>query len=306
MTTLAEELEADEQQQLSQEAIWGERAQQLVDHVKAQKPPVMKLATVNVFAMRKGWERPTLGGVLKYCVENKLLVGYAAVSGPAFKIPFTPVFDVADDDAPAKREEPAAEPKVEAKPAAAAPPKPAAAAADGCLCARTAPKKNYGCPVHGGTRISKPTKETTKMAKDWITVDDAAAMLDVGPRNISKLVAKGELDGKKDDEHQGAGRKPWLVTRASVLALVEKRKGDILDEPKAKKPEKKKPEKKVELVKADKQVMRRSSSPPSRRTGKPPIVSLREDVIALVRNVERGWMTQSGAFEALREIADSL
>jgi hypothetical protein len=71
----AEELEGGDEQ-LDQDEVWGERAQQLVDWIKGHKHPVAKKSEVCVFAMRKGWEGPTRDGILKYCVEQKLLTPY--------------------------------------------------------------------------------------------------------------------------------------------------------------------------------------------------------------------------------------
>lgn len=298
--SLAEELEA-EGEQLGQAEIWGERAQQLVDYVKQQTPPVAKKSSICVFAMRKGWETPTREGIIKYCLDQKLLVAYQSINGLAFKIPLTRVFDQA---------EPGAAPVVEEEPQRAAAPPPAAP--DACLYARTAPKKNFGCPVHGGSRISKPTKEKTTMAKEWITCAAAGELLGISAERVGVLARAGKLESKKDDSYTGKGHKPLLVNRASVIARrdAEKQKGDILDEPKAKPA--KKPSALAKAPKPEKsamQTMRRASKPArvdvvAKLADE--IGALREDVIMLVRLVDRGWMSQDQAFGKLREIAGSL
>lgn len=291
---------ADEQ--LAHAEIWGERAQQLVDYVKQQTPPVAKKSSICVFAMRKGWEPPTREGIIKYCVEQKLLVAYQSINGAAFKIPLTRVFDQA---------EPGAAPVVEEEPRrAAAPPSPAPAPApDDCLCARTAPKKNFGCPRHGGARLNAPKKETKTMAKDMISTAETAELLDMTTAGVRKVVARGELEAFPEGD---GARSPLFFKRAEVVALVQKRKADILDEPKAKPPKKS-----TALAKAPKpekpavQTMRRASKPAG---GGQSVVAkladeigaLREDVIMLVRLVDRGWMSQDDAFGKLREISESL
>lgn len=142
------------------------------------------------------------------------------------------------------------------------------------------------------------------MAKDWISTTDAAELLGVVRRYAIKMAHDGKVVFKQDGD---GGRAPFLFDRASVLAYLDKKKGDILDEPKAKKREKK-----VGLVAADKQIMRRAAKPAG--GGQAVVVAkladeigaLREDVITLVRVVDRGWMSQDEAFAKLRELAESL
>jgi hypothetical protein len=286
MTAPAEtEVETDGEEQLDQDDVWSDRAQQMVDFVKAQKPPVAKLQTIIVFARRKGWEHPTLIGVLEYCEKKKLLAGYRSINSPAWKIPLTPVFDATDGEPAAKAD----------------------AAPDGCLCARTAPEPNFGCPVHGGARLKKTiVKETTNMAKEWITTAEAAELLGVSMNRVCVRIKEKALDAKEDDSHVAGGRKPFLIRRASVIAFLEKKKhADILDEKpaKAEKPKQAKAPPQQERVVAVKK-----ARAPKNIVAKlaDEIGSLREDIIMLVRLVERGWMSQDEAFAKLRGIAETL
>lgn len=145
------------------------------------------------------------------------------------------------------------------------------------------------------------------MAKDMISTAEVAAKLGMTTAGVRMVVKRGELEAHQEGDSE---RSPLFFKRSEVTALVEKRKGNILDEPKAPK------KKTAAIVKAAPQTMRRKASPPP--TARAPKISvaspngsvvagaLREDVITLVRVVDRGWMSQDEAFAKLRELAESL
>jgi hypothetical protein len=263
--------------------VWGDRAQQLIDYVKQQTPPVAKKSSICVFSMRKGWEPPTREGILKYCLEQKLLVGYQSVNGLAFKIPLTRVFDQADGDVPSDS---------------------LAAGAvrergSTCLCSRTAPAANYGCPEHGRALPKKTTvKETTNMAtKEWISTAEAAELLGVSANRVCVRIKEKAIEAKEDDSHIGGGRKPFLLKRASVIALRDgmKNHADMLDEKPAKPKAKAPPQQRWKAIAAR---VVRASKP--RATAAGLTGDLADDVRALIKCVDRNWLSEADAFTKLR------
>ncbi len=168
------------------------RARQIAEAIGLMTPPV-KPVTLNVWAMRQGWEREALEPALVRARELGLLEEAEAA--------------------------PAAAPALEPAPVAAAPAlldeKPAAVeqARPSCLCARTWPQKNYGCPEHGGARINAK-QETTTMAKQWISTTEAAELLECTPRNVSILAAGGKITSRRTGEGPTS---PLEVNRASVI-----------------------------------------------------------------------------------------
>jgi hypothetical protein len=174
--------EVDEEQ-LGLEAIWGDRARQLVAFVQARKPTVATRMQVCHFAGARGWLEPTREGIIRYAVDNKLLVAYRAVSGLAYKIPYTPVFDAAGDSATST---PSAPDDVGAS-------RPAAVV-----------------PSHSDMLDDQP--EENRMAKDWISTAEAAELLGHTKSYTIALGHKGVVEAKQDGK---GARAPFLFNRAS-------------------------------------------------------------------------------------------
>jgi hypothetical protein len=182
--------------------IWGDRAQSLLDAMGVMSSPI-HMGTLSAFAMRKGWEHQTLAGVLAYCERQRLVERYRAFnSKSAFKVtgeavPVAPVREIdpdVDDDVDA----------VEAAPVPA------------CLCARTAPHVNYGCPEHGAARAT--TEENTDMTKDWISAEEVAKLLGCSKKTVLRLTTTLKHRG------EGVRGKPFEFHRASVIAYRDERK----------------------------------------------------------------------------------
>lgn len=175
------------------------RATEVAAEIEKLKQPVQPVI-LRVWAMRKGWTFADLDTAIARAVElGKLSAADKGLSKAA-----TP--------APAPKAETQPAPPVEAK--AARPSSPPAPALDGCLCARTWPKKNFGCPEHGGARINAK-QENINMAKQWITSAEAAELLECVPRNVNILAAKGKLESRRTTESPTS---PLELNRASVIA----------------------------------------------------------------------------------------
>ena len=281
---------SDEQQ--SRDDIWSARAAKLVQFIKGSTPPV-KTSTLCVWAGRYGWAIQTLEACLDYCVEMKLLATYKSFAGEkAWKIPLTPVHE---EEGAADAGEAVTMTRTQAEIAGAV-------RASDCLCARTAPAVNYGCPEHGAAR--RGAEEKQEMAKDWITSAEAAKLIGISSNRALYWAAQKKIETKVDESFTGSGRKPVLFKRSSVIAFRDSRSGDgnaarykpgtpaaatdLLDElPRTKRVV----SKRAKVVRAPKPVQAPA-----------PSGDLAADVRALVHNIERGWMPRDAAWEILRDL----
>lgn len=84
-----------------------------------------------------------------------------------------------------------------------------------CLCARTAPDVNYGCPEHGGTRPTITTEEeiAPMMDNDTLNTAEAAALLGIKQSGVVNAVNKGRLKAKR-----GGRGVPLQLKRVDVIA----------------------------------------------------------------------------------------
>jgi hypothetical protein len=142
---------------------------------------------------------------------------------------------------------------------------------------------------------NKPKENT--VAKDWISTADVMKLLGCKQERASYLAVSGKIVSRKNGEGRSAPRE---YDRTSVIAYRdhEKKKGDILDEPK-KKPAKAPPRREPKAIAA--KVARKPAAPISAGSG-----GLAEDLRMLLRCVDRGWLSQDEAFAKLRGIADAL
>lgn len=189
--------------------IWADRATSLFDAMGVMSAPV-HIGALCHFAQRKGWEQKTLEGVLAYAEKHGLVERYKAFDGKqAFKLTGTavPTAPVSDTDPDEADEQPEAD---------EAP--PAATILD-CLCARTAPHKNYGCPEHGGARITT-SKETTDMAREWISTAEAAELLDCTKASAIRMAHQEKIEASQEGD---GSRAPFVFKRSSVIAYRDSR-----------------------------------------------------------------------------------
>jgi hypothetical protein len=183
-----DETESDEAEQTSDE-IWGDRAQSVVLAVKNNGRP-MRMASLNVFAQRKGWEPQTLRGALLHCENRKLLVKFKSITGePAYKLPTMSesegVTEALDQ----------------------------VGRAVGGVRHHVRVLLNVGEPA---AALAAAAKEKTVEKKDWVSFTLAAQMLGLSKPMISLLVKSGKL------ERRGEGADSE-VSRASVIKVRAER-----------------------------------------------------------------------------------
>ena len=79
-----------------------------------------------------------------------------------------------------------------------------------------------GEPTPGGQYRGTPA-DTTGAESGWITTDVAAKALGVSPRTIRRLIDRGDLEGKLEEE---GITKAWMVSIDSLHALRDRRKAE--------------------------------------------------------------------------------
>jgi hypothetical protein len=254
--------------------VWGGRADSLIGAMRLMSAPI-RLGTLYTFAMRKGWEQKTIDGLLAYCQRQGVVQPYKAFDGKAaFRltgagVPAAPTRETEpdddDDDDDKEGEEPAVAP-------APRTPAPSATPLD-CL----------------------TSKESTTMAKDWISAGEAAGLLGISRMSVMRAGRRGAL------EHRGQGVKgsPYEFTRASVVAYRgrAKRDADLLPAT---------PARRKATAPRSRAIVPAPASPPSPEvvtgTVVEPAPSVLTEVRVLVRWVDKGWFSVEDAWAKLREL----
>lgn len=251
------------------------RATQVAAAIGVMTPPI-KHVSLRVWAMRRGWDVPALDAAIDRAAHLGLLVRAAAGIMPAAAAP-VPEPDpepepVAVDDAPSDPAEVIAE----------------ALGDITCLCTRTAPNPNYGCPVHGGARIDT---EETPMDKDQVSTVVAAKLLGISTGAVLQAIAKGALKAKR-----GGRGVPSIIKRVDVIAYRDARAKQLAAS---------------DLLPAT-PTKRKAAAPRSKALVPAPapveatLVELQpaelSDVRALVRIVDRCGVDKAAAWEWLRKL----
>jgi hypothetical protein len=200
--------------------------------------------TLAHFARRKGWEQPTLEGVLAYCERQRLVERFKSIKGAAFRL--------------------------------------------------TGESATHG-PDEDNNDVAE--KEET-MAKDEISTGEAAELCGVSTAGIRKWVKQGKLKPRVG----GGGRgQTYFFDRGVVLAFKQVREaGKTLAPPQ--------PKARVVKLKAahERKLPTKINAKHILNKVTDEYCDLREDVIMLVRLVDRGWMSPEQAWGKLRELAESI
>jgi hypothetical protein len=139
-------------------------------------------------------------------------------------------------------------------------------------------------------------------AKEWISSKEAAALIGRDKSVALELGRAGTLETRQPG---GYARAPMEFKRSSVIAYLDKRKhADMLDEPKATKstPKKTAPpsnDKPQAIAPRERSLGAKQSKAVAAPSG-----GLVDDVRALLRNVDRGWMTADAMLGHLRGLVD--
>lgn len=264
------------------------RATEVAAAVGDMRQPAMPVS-LRVWAMRKGWTFADLDAAIARAVElGKLSMATKGLTMPTIAVePMPP-----PEPAPAATAEPEPEPELQPQPPTSAP------TLDCCLCARTAPNVNYGCPQHGGARITT-NQENTEMAKEWISSAEAAQLVGCSVSNVLELAKKDKFETRRVGE---GSRAPLEFLRSSVVAYRDaKRKEASARDLLPATPTKRKapaPKKSKALVPAAESQLARALE----ATLVQPQPAALADVRALVRFVDKGWFSKDDAWAKLREL----
>jgi hypothetical protein len=227
----------DEAENVDEVLIWGDRADSLIAAMQVMSKPTLKASLVN-FAQRKGWEAPTLEGLIAYCEKHRLIERFRSFGG-------TLAFRLVGESATHEESEP--EPETQ-----------------------------------------QPEEEHTVMAnKEWISTAEVIELTGFKQEKISRLARNGAFKYRKLGDTRGA-RCEYL--RASVVAWRDR--GDKKAPPR---------EPKTRVVKL-KQVQAARTARPTAPMPPPATNDLHEDVRALVKCVDRSWLSPEEAFAKLREL----
>jgi len=263
------------------------RAAEVAEALGVMTPPIRHVS-LRVWAMRRGWDVPSLDAALDRAAQLGLVVKTPAglMAGQADAPMPSPVED--------QEVEPEVEPEVEVAPAA-----PEPATLIDCLCARTAPQVNYGCLEHGGARITT-NKEHSNMAKDWISREEAMGLLDCGGSNLLLLAKQNKIERRGE----GTRGKPSEYSRTSVIAYRDGRARaraatDLLPATPARRAAK--------VAKKSTAIVTASAPAPAPMevvtgTVLESMPSVLTEVRVLVRWVDKGWFTVKDAWSKLREL----
>jgi excisionase family DNA binding protein len=258
------------------------RAIEVAEAIGVMTQPV-KIVSLRVWSMRKGWTFADLDAAVARAVEQGLLVSAAQglTSAMTESEPATEEPEETSVESPTAPESPAQAPTIL-----------------DCLCARTAPHKNYDCPEHGGARI----KEDSDMGQHWISTAEAAELLGVTKRYAIKLVERKKIEAKQDGD---GSRAPFLFRRTSVIAYRDARRKeqaerDLLPPTPAKR-KAAAPRKSKALV-----PVAEAEPTPIEAAAVHPLPAELADVRALVRFVDKGWFSKDDAWAKLRDLVMGL
>jgi hypothetical protein len=266
------------------------RAKEVTIAVGAMKQPAMPVS-LRVWAMRRNWTFADLdAAIARACELGKLTMAPKGLSMPT--VAAEPVAETEPEPEPAPTVGSYQHTQVELPAGAGTEPftLPATRTMLDCLCARTASKVNYGCPEHGGARITT-SKENIEMAKEWISSAEAAQLAGCSVSNVLELAKKDKF----------GSRAPLEFLRSSVVAYRDaKRKEASARDLMPATPTKRKalvPKKSKALVPA-------AAAPTAvvEATLVEPHPAALADVRALVRFVDKGWFSKDDAWAKLREL----